>query len=32
MSSGALVFMIGAWGIILVACVVTLVSLVKHSK
>lgn len=32
MSSGALVFMIGAWAIILVACVVTLGSLVKHSK
>jgi uncharacterized membrane protein YczE len=32
MSGGALGFMLGAWAIILGACIVTLASLVKHSK
>jgi hypothetical protein len=32
MSGGALAFMLSAWFIIIIACYVTLSSLVKHSK
>lgn len=32
MSASAIAFMIGAWAIILAACIITLSSLVKHSK
>lgn len=32
MSGGALAFMIVAWGIIIGACIVTMYSLLKHSK
>ncbi len=32
MSSGALGFMVIAWGVIIGACIITLNSLVKHSK
>jgi hypothetical protein len=32
MSGGALVFMVLAWGVILGACVISLTSLLKHSK
>lgn len=32
MSTGAMIFMIGAWAIIIGAVIITLSSLLKHSK
>ncbi|EYE88509.1 hypothetical protein Q428_07475 [Fervidicella metallireducens AeB] len=32
MSGSALAFLIGAWGIILVCCIITLTTLMKHDK